>query len=322
MKIIVFFIAIFGLINFSNAQMDTKVRIYHRLGNQSFSLNSNEVNNINKAFNFTRMEYYLSRFSIVYNGGSTLVINDSVLALINLTNEDHTDIDLGMLNVSNIDSIKFHVGVYAPINNGDPAAFSSSHPLGPKSPSMHWGWASGYRFAAIEGKSGSNFTQTFQLHGLFNENYFETSVPVNEEIVGGTMFMAITADYLRSLENIDMNTGPVAHGTNTEDLIALENFRDFVFSPSAGTITANIDVYEESEFLIYPNPLKAGNLNIRTDDASINNFQIMTMDGRVVALNILNAATNLDLSYLPYGTYIILFMSNENVVAQKRFVKL
>src|SRR5690606_31314969 len=100
------------------------------------------------------------------------------------------------------------------------------HPLGPKSPSMHWGWTAGYRFVAYEGSGGTNFSQTWQLHGLGNENYFQVTADVDVVDEGGVLMMDLNADYTRGVENIDLAAGTISHGTTSEAKTILENWRD------------------------------------------------------------------------------------------------
>ena len=85
------------------------------------------------------------------------------------------EVDLGSFDVTNVEAIKFSVGVNEPENHEDPTKWDSNHPLYPKSPSMHWGWASGYRFVALEGKTGDQLNKTFEIHALGDDNYHKIS---------------------------------------------------------------------------------------------------------------------------------------------------
>ena len=62
-----------------------------------------------------------------------------------------TEVDLGSHDVTNVEAVHFHIGVDSSVNHSDPASYPMGHPLAPVFPSMHWGWAAGYRFVAIEG---------------------------------------------------------------------------------------------------------------------------------------------------------------------------
>ena len=156
----------------SNAQTDVTLKINHKLGAEDFELDAIGVNNLGHEFKASRLEYYVSRITIIHDGGTETAVPDEVIALVQPEAEISTSIPLGSFDVTSIESVKFHIGVYEPVNNEDPTLWPEEHPLAPKSPSMHWGWASGYRFIAYEGYGGAGFSQNFQLHGLGNEKLF------------------------------------------------------------------------------------------------------------------------------------------------------
>ena len=48
--------------------------------------------------------------------------------------------------------LDFQLGLPAVVNHGDPGQWPARHPLNPIVNGLHWGWAGGYVFAAIEGR--------------------------------------------------------------------------------------------------------------------------------------------------------------------------
>ena len=48
--------------------------------------------------------------------------------------------------------LEFQLGLPAAVNHGDPGQWPAGHPLNPIVNGLHWGWAGGYVFAAIEGR--------------------------------------------------------------------------------------------------------------------------------------------------------------------------
>jgi hypothetical protein len=201
-------------------------------------------------FMVTRLEYYISGITIIHdNGASTLI--DSLWILVNATTA--TQVDLGNYPINQVEAIHFYIGVDPAHNHLDPASYDPSHPLAPKNPSMHWGWASGYRFLAFEGNGGSNYDQLIQLHGLGDQNYIKTKLLVDATANNGQVEINLNADYTGVLEDISVNSGIIVHGENLEAQQALENFRNFVFSPSEDpTNIASVNPLER--FDVYPNP--------------------------------------------------------------------
>jgi hypothetical protein len=247
-----------------SAQTDVKLTINHLLGSTPFAFNSEAENDLGDKVKLQRLEYYISGISITHDGGTVTDASD-VYILVKANKID--TIELGNFDITNVESINFSVGVDPGVNNGDPAAWASFHPLAPKSPSMHWGWASGYRFVAIEGKSGTNFAQDFQIHALGNKNYFKQSIPTSATDVNGALVVSINADYTKAVSQIGMANGLIEHSENKEAAECLRNFQTKVFSSLDGTgntLSAR-DINVPNAFGINPVPSK-GEVNIVLKD--------------------------------------------------------
>ncbi|HEY0456756.1 MAG TPA: MbnP family protein [Verrucomicrobiae bacterium] len=49
------------------------------------------------------------------------------------------------------DRIRFHIGLLPHLNHSNPAQYPAEHALNPNMNGLHWGWAGGYVFLAVEG---------------------------------------------------------------------------------------------------------------------------------------------------------------------------
>jgi|TARA_B110000971_G_scaffold9054_1_gene8744 hypothetical protein len=305
-----------------NAQVNTNIRIYHTLGTQLFQMNSTTQNDLTQDYQVTRIEYYLTKFSVVHDGGQITAISDDTVALISATDGTFSSIELGSLNITDVEAVKFHIGVYSPVNNEDPSLYPSSHPLAPKSPSMHWGWASGYRFLVYEGVGGVNFSQVFQLHALGNNNYFETTVSAVGEMAGGNLIIALDADYTRGVDNIDVSNGVVAHGVDLDDLTALENFRDFVFSQNVLPLsTSTDDIESDIQWGLFPNPSSDGKIVVSIDsDVTIDKILITDLLGKEVSSVNYSNLKSVEIDIATSGIYLIQLLTNSSIVSTKRVV--
>lgn len=127
-----------GAYNF--AQTDVNLLIHHTLKGQNTVLQSTETNAQDEDYQITRLQYYITRITVIHDGNQETAISDDTVALINVANELNTTIELGAVNATNLEGVKFHIGVYSPVNNEDPTQWPSGHPLAPQNPSMHWGW--------------------------------------------------------------------------------------------------------------------------------------------------------------------------------------
>ena len=208
MKKIILITTVLVLALTTSAQTDVKLTINHLLGSADFAFNSEAQNDKGDAFKLQRFEYYISGISITHDGGT--VTDASDIYILQRANKRDT-ILLGNFNITTVEAINFSIGVDPSVNNGDPSQWSASHALSPKSPSMHWGWASGYRFVALEGKVGNNFVQNFQIHALENKNYFKQTIPTSAETISGALVIALNADYTKAVSQIGMSSELIEH---------------------------------------------------------------------------------------------------------------
>jgi len=257
----------------STAQNSLQLNINHKLADVDFVINMGAKNNLDHDFNVSRLQYYISDISIKHDDDVTTSIEDHVI-LVNARTE--TVEILGDYNIDQVESISFYVGVNQEVNHDDPASFANNHPLAPQFPSMHWGWAAGYRFLAIEGKGGSNYNQLFQLHGLGDSNYYKTEIPVTATAVDNQIVINIDADYTRVLENIEVNNGVIVHGDYDEAQKALQNFRDYVFSQ--GALTSVNDFEELNRFDVFPNPTNNGQVSIALSTTEAVTYDLIVSD--------------------------------------------
>ena len=300
-----------------NAQTDVVLRINHKLDDATFQLDVESQNNLAHIFKATRLQYYITRITVVHDGGQELAITDDTVALITAGVDAYSDVPLGNLNVTNIESVKFHIGVYAPMNTSDPLQHPSDHPLAPQAPSMHWGWAAGYRFLVYEGYGGHNFSQMFQLHGLGDDNYFETEIVATGQSYLGAQYIAIDGNYEEGLYGIDLTSGVIAHGVDLQDLEALINFRDRVFTASVGSV--GVDEISEVNWNVYPNPSNQSEIFIQYPE-SLNDMDATVSDsrGRVIASFALANQSQMNIS--ESGIYFVQLKKAGVVLGMKKVV--
>ena len=246
------------------AQKDVKLKINHFMGTSPFAFNTEAQNDLGNAFKLNRLEYYISGISITHDGGQETKMSDTYILV--KANQSEAVL-IGNIDITEIEAINFSIGVDPGVNNGDPTVWNFSHALAPKSPSMHWGWASGYRFVALEGKSGANFSQDFQIHALGNKNYFEQSIPVSGEDVDGALVISLNADYTKALSGMNMESGLIEHSEDNEAATCLRLFQTSVFTNLAGegNVLAISNIKVTNVVSVYPNPSN-GTVTIQVED--------------------------------------------------------
>ena len=300
--------AIIAIISFTvNAQKDVYFSVNHFLGSNNFALNTAATNNLGNQFKVTRMEYYIAEIQLIHDRGTVTTV-DTTWILVNAN--EVTNKHIGNYNITNLEAVKFTVGVNNAVNHLDPTQYSMLHALSPKSPSMHWGWSAGYRFAAMEGKSGSNYSQTFEFHALGDVNYYPLTVATAGTTNGADLTIEINADYEKAIMNIDVIGGPIMHGETGTAKEVLVNFNRNVFTSVEGNNTVGIEEMAKANFNVYPNP---SNQRVYISLSNIENTEVGIVVSDLIGNRILEinniTDNNVSLNINEAGIYFVTLIS-------------
>jgi len=307
-----------------NAQNNVSLEIVHALGEKSFGLNQESQTPEGVKFNVNRLEYYMSEITLVHDGGQETIVED-LWALVRANY--NTIVELGALNVTEIEGLRFSIGVDSAHNHLDPSSYSQFHPLANQNPSMHWGWAAGYRFVALEGMGGEQLDQTYEIHALGDDYYFEVELAVSATAENGELNTVIYGDYNQAMTGIDVSSGVITHGEFGEAIVLLENFRDLVFtttSPIDSTIEEEPNGISELtsslDFQLFPNPAIDGSTMLTSISSSPLNVVVFDLTGKQVHTEQLNNGSQaLSINSLESGVYFVKVKDlNSNEVIVKK----
>lgn len=303
-----------------SAQKTVNLNIVHKLGSSPFDFEQTSTNDIAKDFNLIRCEYYISKISIIHDGGKVTAAKD-VYALVRPDSATTTTIDLGSHSITSVESINFSIGVDPGVNNGDPTKWPNTHPLAPKNPSMHWGWSAGYRFVAIEGKAGNNLRTTWEVHALGNKNYFDINIPTTAADNSGALDITLHADYDKAISGLNVDQGFTTHGQDDEAYIVLRNFQNKVFSSTDGNTNtlANEEIEAATKVTIFPNPSQ-GDITVSLDKVSSAEIKIFDMSGRLVQSKTLENTSSIKIEGLESGIYILKLQDSAETFHTERIV--
>lgn len=302
------------------AQTNVKFTINQTMSGQNFALGMEGKNNLGNDFKFSRLQYYISAMKLVHDGGKISEASDVYI----LMNGNKTDtVSMGEHNITKIEAVEFSVGVDPSVNNQDPTQWPKDHALSPKSPSMHWGWASGYRFAALEGTCGSGFSQKFELHALGNENFFKIRIPVESTDLNGDQLITINADYTMALKGINVSSGLILHGTDNQAVTLLKNFKNEVFTSTsgAGNVYASVQTVADAEINVYPNP-NNGTFDIDLGKVAfdISLIRITDMAGKIIKEVRPENLSLHNFSLANSGVYIAAIESKDGAILNRKIV--
>lgn len=200
-----------------------------------------DINGVSMEIN--HFNYYISNIVITYDGNQTLDLTDTVL----LVKADANSFLLGNYNIPNIEKINFSVGVPEPLNHLDISLYPSNHFLSFQSPSMHWGWLSGYALLLVDGKGDSNADgipeSYFSLHNFGDNNFKNIELPVTATYLNNNQIdIVINTNLDQWIYGINPGDFGILHGTNGANSSTMNNVndRDVFTSPYDASIQ-NID---------------------------------------------------------------------------------
>jgi hypothetical protein len=226
---------------------------------------------------------------------------------------------LGSFNFTTLEAISFGIGVDAAKNHADPATYSSGHPLGFQMPSMHWGWTAGYRFAAIEGNSGTSMNQTWEIHALGDKNYGLANVTTAGTKTGNDLIINLDADYQKAFKDITVNSTLNYHGEDQTSPVLLGNFQNEVFTEAAAIVGLNAE--NLVSFSMAPNPT-TGRFFITAEAENLSNANLVILDitGRVVASEGISANNRKELQLQKPGIYLVSITNNGKVLFTRKLI--
>lgn len=242
--------------NAQEVSNELTLSFYHIAGKSDFVFNDQIYTTDNTTkITFSRAQLYLSNFTITHDGGVETPIPDSYL-LISASTEDYS---LGNFPFENIEGVSFYVGIDSITNHGDPSVYPDGNPLANQNPEMHWGWAAGYRFLAIEGNydaaNDNTFQGVFQYHSVGDAYYKQLSFSINDATASDEdKNLVFELDWLALLNGVDIAENSIIHGSgNIVDIIMENEATPNTVFTWVNLVTGVADIAND-EFAFYPNP--------------------------------------------------------------------
>ena len=282
-----YFLTFFSFSYFS--QKEVFIHLVPNVNNTPFNLNVDFNGLDGKSFNIDHFDYYISDISLTHDGGNSTSFLDSSHTY--LIEPDNFIISLGLLNLNSIEEIEFTMGVpsrYNTIsgsNSQDISAFPLTHPLSFQSPSMYWGWSTGYMHMIIGGNVDNDNNGTpetyFELHNLGNQNQQTVSLMsiIQTNTSSNRIDVYLQCNIEQWLKNISLSSVGVLHGESGQNQQLLDN----VSNESVFTQAANAQIINQQKtgelFYFFEN----NDAIVQWKDiADAHKIQIYSNDGRLV----------------------------------------
>ena len=299
------------------SQTEVVLQLNHTVDGQSFFLGQTyEVDSTQVSFD--RMQYYMCDFVVTHDGGQETALIDKYI-LVNAN--DNEVYSLGEWDIQSVESVSFGIGVDSAHNVGiDPTTYPPGHPLAPQQQSMHWGWASGYRFLAFEGYSGDGLSNQSQVHALGDVNFFHQSHVVSGESIGDALVLTLEADYAHLFVDLPLDNGFFVHGTFGAAAQMMANMRDSVFEPGTA---ARIEAPVASEIRIFPSPTTDFICLRGVHFTEAKQWVIYDAAGKWLLEGMVSANEHISVQHLLPGVYHMVIQDTRGTsIAAHRFLKL
>jgi hypothetical protein len=307
----------------SQAQTEFVLRFDHRLDGKKYALNQEATSPLGTKYKLTRLQYYISGIKITHDAGQELNLNNMYL-FVDPSKTTSKEFSLGTLtNVTTVEKIEFAVGVDAASNHLDPASYPASHPLAPKNPTMHWGWTSGYRFIALEGKAARSnglFLDDVAIHTVDDRNFKLNSYNVIAAPENGKMYIDMIAEYNMLLDGITIAGGVNNHSESGSAADLCDNASHKVFSPASPTSTNNAYNNNLSEVIYTSNQVY---VKYSIPSNSNVDFRLFDSNGKVIQQSTLNTTEgllNID-NQIMAGNYFYSFSREHQIISTGKLVK-
>jgi hypothetical protein len=307
------------------AQKNVFLNLHPVFSNQPFILLSNYQGNDGATVELEHFNYYVSDVKIIHDGGQELYLDASIW----LVTPMQYNLYLGFLEVNQIDSVLFTIGVPKPYNTQagamaqDISTYPETHPLSFQSPSMYWGWAFGYMHMIVGGKADSNNDQIpdayFELHNLGNNNQQAVALPCVQTALGNQIDLNFTCHVDRWLNQMPLSTIGVLHGDTGLNAQILQN----VNSQDVFTLAANAQISEITAYDLVQMIQDNQCIDLHTDLPNrMTSLQIVSSSGKEFSKMIPEGDTQkINLDKLPSGMYFLQIELNNMRNLTLRFVK-
>ena len=226
-----------------SAQSDVYFVFKHKVGYDSLVLGDRYTHPDGYDFTIDQARFYVCNMSIDHDGGSNSAFTD-VYILAEAPTEQY---QMGTATFTDLEEVNFSVGVDASKNHLDPTSYAPSHPLSPKSPTMHWGWTAGYKFVVLEGMvdtdNNGSLDRQYQMHVVGDEYFRDLSFEAAGTDVSGDIMVYTEVNYMNWLRDLNLQTVGIAHGggPNIELLVNTPDNRVVFREVPSTTFSISVD---------------------------------------------------------------------------------
>lgn len=262
--------------------------------------------------------FYVSRIKIVHDGGQILELDTNKVLYISHPNNS---VELGELDVTNIEGIHFMVGVPEYLNHLDISQYPENHPLSYQTPTMHWGWTAGYMHFIINALGDNNNdgtpTEAYQLHCLGDHNTPDVSVTTVATVYqNGSQEIILNVNLDQWLEGTDPATTGMVHGSNGVNAAVMDN----VTQHPVFTSPVNASVIETELIDVQVAQLTTATIISWDEQVAAANYRLTNAEGRVIASGNCNGAELRFENLTPGLHFVQLYSGKQDLLGTAKWI--
>lgn len=171
----------------------------------------------------------LSKVELVRNDDSRVTLGDGYV-YVDFVGGKNTN-TYATIPAGDYKGISFKLGLDSAINHGDPAVWPAEHPLNGSYTGLHWGWAGGYIFQAIDGNwkasASASTWNGISLHTAGDKFTQTVFVPFNFTLTENRKTMVIEAnveEYFKNPILINFKTdGSFSHSVGSKEVLLMNS---------------------------------------------------------------------------------------------------
>lgn len=213
------------------SQKNIFLRLKPVFDTQTFQSQTVYTGNNGQEITLDYFKYYLADITIIHDGGQVLTLGETVY----LIDDANYTIYLGAHPVTTVEQVNFLIGVPKRFNTQsgalaqDISTYDASNALSFQSPSMYWGWSTGYMHMITGGKADGNNDNVpesyFELHNLGNNN--QQMVTNTNVVQANTSANQVELNFDchidRWLNSINLATLGILHDETGLNITAMQN---------------------------------------------------------------------------------------------------
>ncbi|MBI1838046.1 MAG: hypothetical protein HYR91_12350 [Flavobacteriia bacterium] len=311
------------LLIFSSAFSQTNLKVSFRPCNGGVPLEFNTVvsNITGEKVSITNLYYYISNIHVIHDGGQDLDLSDTVIIVKN----DNFLFDFGVQNVTNVEQINFGVGVPQALNHLDISTYPVDHPLSYQSPSMQWGWTSGYNQVGIIGivdDNGDNVpNKAFEFFSLSDMLYRSIQLPITSLMINEANQISIQTNIDQWYKGINLATNGILHGSSGNNVTLMNNTQNYpVFIAEANAGIQNVKLEEGKLFYTTSN----NTLDVNWSEfQNASHYELINIGGAKLNSGTITSNNGLvQISNISTGNYwFIVYSKDGNQLNKLRIIK-